>query len=202
MDRTAWLQRHLRCPFRSPRLALSLCTAVAIATVVAACGGATSPPNSPTGGPSNEASPTLSPPLTVSPSPTPSPSGSGVVQQIPEWFRSMVMRVSDWWGDPHPKQAWWALTSDEKAQLASGTPGGDPEKQVYFAIVQGEFRSGQYQFFGLEADPRTHRKLAFVGGGGFDRTFVGPMAAFDPSASTSASVSAKDVLAIIYGSSQ
>jgi hypothetical protein len=68
--------------------------------------------------------------------------------------------------------------------------------------VQGEFRSGQYQFFGLEADPRTHRKLAFVGGGGFDRTFVGPMAAFDPSASTSASVSAKDVLAIVYGSSQ
>lgn len=94
----------------------------------------------------------------------------------------MAMRVSKRYGDPHPKQAWWALTSDEKAQLASGTPGGDPNMQVYFAIVQGEFRAGQYQFFGLEADPKTQRKLGLVVGGGFDRTFVGPMAAFDPSA--------------------
>lgn len=100
---------------------------------------------------------------------------------MPNWFRAMVLRVSRWYGDPHPKLARWALTTDEKAKLAGGNPGGDPDKQVYFAIVQGEFRSGQYQFLSLEADPGTHRRLAVVGGGGFDRTFVGPMAAFDPS---------------------
>jgi hypothetical protein len=96
------------------------------------------------------------------------------------------MRVSRWYGDPHPKRAWWTLTSDEKAKLAGGNPGGDPKRQVYFAIAQGEFRSGQYQFFSLEADPETHRTLGFVGGGGFDRTLVGPMATFDPSISVSA----------------
>jgi hypothetical protein len=114
----------------------------------------------------------------------------------------MVMKVSVWWGDPHPTRAWWALTTDEKARLAGGTPGGDPNKQVYFAIVQGDFRSGQYQFFSLEADPRTHRQLHFVGGGGFERAFVGPMATFDPSASSSATGSAKCTSAIVYGSSQ
>jgi hypothetical protein len=98
----------------------------------------------------------------------------------------MVMRVSDRWGDPHPKRAWWALTSDEKVKLAGGNPGGDPKEQVYFAIVQGEFRAGQYQFFSLEADPGTHRRLGLSVGGGFDRTFVGPMAAFNPSISVSA----------------
>jgi hypothetical protein len=196
MDQTAWLRRLLRRPFRGARLALSLCGVVAIATLVAACGSAASPSISPAGSPGNEASPALSP------SPTPAPSGSAAVQQLPEWFRAMAMRVSRWWGDPHPQQAWWALTSDEKAQLAGGTPGGNPERQVYFAIVQGEFRSGQYQFFGLEADPRTHKKLRFVSGGGFDRTFVGPMTAFEPSASTSTTVSTKKVSATISGSGQ
>lgn len=105
---------------------------------------------------------------------------------MPDWFSAMVLRVSGWYGDAHPKRAWWALTSDEKAKLAGGNPGGDPKKQVYFAIVHGEFRAGQYQFFSLEADPGTHRRLGFVGGGGFDRTFVGRMAAFDPSISVSA----------------
>jgi hypothetical protein len=56
---------------------------------------------------------------------------------------------------------------------------------VYFAIVQGEFHGGQYQFISLEADPGTHRRLAFVAGGGFERRFVGQMADFDPSISLS-----------------
>jgi hypothetical protein len=108
------------------------------------------------------------------------------VQHVPEWFRAMVMRNSLWWGDAHPKRAWWALTTDEKAKLAGGNPGGDPDRQVYFAIVQGEFRAGQYQFFSLEADPGTLRRLGFTGGGGFDRTAVGRMAAFDPGIALSA----------------
>jgi len=143
---------------------------------LAACGGTASSPGSPTLSPGDGTTPTLSP------LPTASPSGGAAVQQLPEWFRTMVMRVSQRYGDPHPQQAWWALTSDEKAKLAGGNPGGDPAKQVYFAIVQGEFRSGQYQFFSLEADPHTHTSLGFVGGGGFDQSFVGPMAEFDLSA--------------------
>jgi hypothetical protein len=87
----------------------------------------------------------------------------------------MVLRVSRHWGDQHPARAWWALTTDEDADLAGGTPGGDPEKRVYFAVVREDFRPGQYQFLSIKADPRTRRRLALVVGGGFDRTAVGTM---------------------------
>jgi hypothetical protein len=87
----------------------------------------------------------------------------------------MVLRVSRFWGDQHPARAWWALTTDEDADLAGGTPGGDPAKLVYFAVVRGDFRSGQYKFLSIKADPQTHRRLALVVGGGFDRTAVGTM---------------------------
>jgi hypothetical protein len=93
----------------------------------------------------------------------------------------MISRTAAGWGEALPERVWWALTTDEKAQLAGGTLGGDPGRQVYFAIVQGEFRSGQYQFFSMEADPQSHKKLSYVLGGGFDRTPVGAMATFDSS---------------------
>jgi hypothetical protein len=98
----------------------------------------------------------------------------------------MVLRVSRFLGDRHPERAWWALTTDKKADLAGGNPGGDPAKQVYFAVARGGFRSGQYQFFSIKADPQTHQRFGLVVGGGFDRTAGGAMAAFDPYCSLSA----------------
>jgi len=179
MDREARPHRYLRCSLRRARPVLSLCAAVTV-ILLAACGGTAGSAGSPTSSPNSGAT------TTFSPSPTLPPGGSTTARHVPEWFRAMVMEGSRWWGDPHPKQAWWALTSDEKAKLAGGNPGGDPKKQVYFAILQGEFRGGQYQFISLEADPGTHRRLSFVAGGGFERTSVGPMAAFQPSISLSA----------------
>ena len=106
------------------------------------------------------------------------PSPSARATRLPSWLRTAAVKYSTRWRAQGPLSGWWALTTAEKASLASGTPGDDPDKDVYFVILKGNFDSDNYQFIAFTADPETHRQQSYVAGGGFERRFVGTMQPF------------------------